>query len=596
VLSVDQLAMLDIAVEDSSAEKSMKIEDVVSSFLQASQESEREHRSLAATSLSRRIQGLRSSSFNRMSTYTLICNYYWPFVRQYRGHGVSWTRFRALQQSLRAIAKANDRNSQANYELNDDSDLTDAELRARNGIPTSNPPRRLEQKDAISFPPANRSVRALRASWPSVDWRTKGVVSSVKNQGYCSSCWAFAATALVESKMAQHTGRSPSDLSEEHVKDCTYTSRKQSDLCEGGWPHTALERIANFPARGITTEGQMGYVASANANNCNDPVQASVFPEYSSVVSEWDGTTEAMKEAIQKGPIVGVTWWPTDESVRAFQNYKSGVLTDSDLACANGAKGRGGGGHAMLIVGYDSSTDAFIYKNSWGTSFGDNGYVKIKAGACQSDTHYTTLQPDVKLYGTTYAGCQGKYVKSADKYHGQPVWDRVEPDSSRFIFYCWGRWRITGSQWRDAIVNDKSGNCAGFFVKSEPVPEGTPWYQATWVHNAQNTKVGAVAELRGTTYAGCQGTYVESSDDKVHGKPVWDRVDHNGRPDSSRFIFYCWGRWRITGSQWRDAIVNDRSGNCAGSFLWSDPVSDGTPWYEAKWSHNTQGASAALVL
>uniref|UniRef100_A0A7S3TMJ6 Kringle domain-containing protein n=2 Tax=Emiliania huxleyi TaxID=2903 RepID=A0A7S3TMJ6_EMIHU len=99
------------------------------------------------------------------------------------------------------------------------------------------------------------------------------------------------------------------------------------------------------------------------------------------------------------------------------------------------------------------------------------------------------------------------------------------------------------------------------------------------------TRAAQYAKLDGRTYAKCEGTY-KRSDDLIQGKPIWDRID----PDSSRFIFFCSGKWRVTGSQWREGLLAENGGSC-GSFISSD---DGAAeWYAANW--DGAGAVAAAV-
>ena len=105
------------------------------------------------------------------------------------------------------------------------------------------------------------------------------------------------------------------------------------------------------------------------------------------------------------------------------------------------------------------------------------------------------------------------------------------------------------------------------------------------IASAQTRAPAQYAKLDGRTYAKCEGTY-KRSDDLIQGKPIWDRID----PDSSRFIFFCSGKWRVTGSQWREGLLAENGGSC-GSFISSD---DGAAeWYAAKW--DGAGAVAAAV-
>jgi len=197
----------------------------------------------------------------------------------------------------------------------------------------------------------------------------------------------------------------------------------------------------------------------------------------------------------------------------------------------------------------------------------------------------TLMVPDAAITGKTYATCQGTYRRSQDLLNGAHIWDRVTPSSSRFIFYCGGRWRITGSQWRAQFLDGRIRHC-GAFMKSAPSDINTPWYEAKWSGNG--VAAGQLAVMHGSTYATCQGTYAQSRD-KLNGVEIWDRVT----PSSSRFIFYCGGRWRITGSQWRAQFLDGRIRHC-GAFMSSAPTGSDTPWHLADWTERNPLAHGDL--
>ena len=79
------------------------------------------------------------------------------------------------------------------------------------------------------------------------------------------------------------------------------------------------------------------------------------------------------------------------------------------------------------------------------------------------------------------------------------------------------------------------------------------------------------AELIGSTYVSCQGGYQENPDSLIKGKPIWERIS----PDSSKFIFFCNGKWKITGSHWKGGMVASNGGGC-GAYIASD--NNGGEW------------------
>lgn len=208
---------------------------------------------------------------------------------------------------------------------------------------------------------------------PSVDWREIGVVSSVKNQGKCASCWAFSAIGSLEAQQALKSGKF-TELSEQNLIDCSI--REGNDGCSGGWMDDAFEYIRRN--RGINSAHVYPYVGRdgrcAFKKNAIGAVVAS-FVEVS------PKNEQDLQHALaQKGPISIAI----DADHYGFQFYKSGIYfrkeCSQDIYSIN---------HGMLAVGYGELVDAngkgieghgakyYIVKNSWGTAWGDEGYVMM---------------------------------------------------------------------------------------------------------------------------------------------------------------------------------------------------------------------------
>jgi C1A family cysteine protease len=197
----------------------------------------------------------------------------------------------------------------------------------------------------------------------SVNWTAKGAVTPVKNQEQCGSCWAFSTTGSVEGAWFLANGALPS-LSEQQLVDCSTAEGNQG--CNGGLMDYGFEYIVK--SKGITTEAAYPYTATG-PNACvaaGKPVAATVL-SYKDVPVN---SETALETAIAQTPVsVAVE---ADQSV--FQFYSGGVM---DSACGTQLD------HGVLAVGYGTlgGKDYYLVKNSWGASWGANGYILLGRGA-----------------------------------------------------------------------------------------------------------------------------------------------------------------------------------------------------------------------
>lgn len=185
-----------------------------------------------------------------------------------------------------------------------------------------------------------------------VDWRTKGAVTKVKNQGQCGSCWAFSSTGSIEGADFLSSGTLNS-LSEQQLVDCS----KDNNGCNGGLMDLAFEYVEKKP---LVLETEYPYKAKdGKCKAVSDGV--GTVTSYKDVKSLH--APAQLKAAVAIGPVsIAVE---ADKSV--FQNYESGIL--NSRKCGKKLD------HGVLAVGYGDGY--FIVKNSWGASWGDAGYLKI---------------------------------------------------------------------------------------------------------------------------------------------------------------------------------------------------------------------------
>jgi len=239
--------------------------------------------------------------------------------------------------------------------VNEYADLTHDEFRQYYLAPVSDYSHLFE-----NVPATETNVEALPAS---VDWRTKGAVTPIKNQGQCGSCWSFSTTGSTEGQRFLATGTLVS-LSEENLVACS--NAEGNEGCNGGLMTQAFEYI--IKNNGIDTEASYPYTSGAGVVGKCKFSAANVGAQITGYVSIPAGSVADLQNA---SATVGPISVAMDAGLASFQLYKSGIYDPK--GCSATALD-----HGVLVVGYGTSTAPYwIVKNSWGTTWGMQGYFEI---------------------------------------------------------------------------------------------------------------------------------------------------------------------------------------------------------------------------
>jgi len=206
-------------------------------------------------------------------------------------------------------------------------------------------------EDVVEANIQDATVESVPTSW---DWRTKGAVTPIKNQQQCGSCWAFATVATSEG-LYQINGNTLTSFSEQQIVDCDTTC----DGCDGGWPYLAMAYVAKT---GLETETEYPYagVDQKCAYNKADAITTGV----SGAAFVTPKSPQALFAAVYQQPVAIIV----EADQNAFQLYSTGIIT---TGCGTALD------HAITAVGYTPTY--FIVKNSWGTTWGQAGYVYISS-------------------------------------------------------------------------------------------------------------------------------------------------------------------------------------------------------------------------
>jgi len=285
---------------------------------------------------------LASAATSELGRQREFAAYTTEYVKQYSNTAEFFKRFTIFKANMEYIEMRNSQNLTFTLGPNQFTDLTNEEFRAMVlGRVTSNRGSPVPEDVDLTNVPND------------VDWRSKGAVQKVKDQGQCGSCWAFSATAAIES-INFIVNKTLPNLAEQQLVDCD----TEESGCNGGMESDAIEWIARNG--GQCAEADYPYTARDGSCKTSCTPIAGVTS-----VKRFSGEPALASNLVNQPCTVAVDAGSSD-----WQSYSGGVYAGHCGKQLN---------HAILAVGY---TDAYwIVKNSWGTRWGAQGYIFMKRGS-----------------------------------------------------------------------------------------------------------------------------------------------------------------------------------------------------------------------
>jgi len=298
------------------------------------------------------------AKFDQIDHKSIFQQWAQDFDRSYSSTEEEAHRFMVWLDNYYNILKHNQDSTRGNYtlRLNQFGDMTGDEFRTYVHGQTGSC---LKKKSGSSIVNAVSS-NSVGDNPTSINWATKGVVTPVKNQGSCGSCWAFSATGSTECRYAIAKGVLNS-LSEQQLVDCSDSEGNEG--CNGGLMDDAFKYIKSNG--GLCSETEYPYKGvdgTCKSSSCGT--------KYDSITSYTDVTVDNSDD-LETASVSGCVSVAVQANQFAFQYYSSGILSGT---CGTSLD------HGVLVVGYDNTQDNAHYwlvKNSWGTSWGQAGYVWI---------------------------------------------------------------------------------------------------------------------------------------------------------------------------------------------------------------------------
>jgi len=294
-----------------------------------------------------------ATSYSSSSSHKHFLTFLSKYSKHYASDEEFISRFQIFQDNLKRIDQYNEEaNGLTTFGITHFADETPEELNRKYLMPLQTPP----TPDEIWTPEETLGLTAPPTTW---DWRKRGCISPVRSQGNCGSCWAFAATANIES-VYNLSGRPLPILAPQQIVDCDIGMG--SEGCNGGATETAYNYVAR--AGGQDTEKSYPYKGNNGVCRFNRATIGAQIKGYKRIPN--------VETTIQDALTTTSPFSICLSAPNSWFHYTGGVLLASN--CPSGF------GHCVQLVGYDATAKPpyWIAKNQWGLDFGIKGYINLE--------------------------------------------------------------------------------------------------------------------------------------------------------------------------------------------------------------------------
>jgi len=263
-------------------------------------------------------------------------------------------RYEIFMENMVKAAELERQNPQAQFGMSPFADLTAAEFKVYHNLNVTR---------KASPPPMFSDAEVAAALASGVDWRSKGAVTQVKDQGQCGSCWAFSSTGGIEGAW-QLAGNQLTSVSEQELVSCD----KIDSGCNGGLMDNAYSWLVSREQGKIVTEASYPYTSGRGSGGRCESLEGKTVGATISGHKDVTHTEAQMAAWISKnGPLPIAV-----DAQSHWQTYTGGIVSNCNGKSLD---------HGVLAVGYTS--DYWIVKNSWGSSWGESGYIRLAYGSNQ---------------------------------------------------------------------------------------------------------------------------------------------------------------------------------------------------------------------